>query len=107
MQPEERGVCVEGSLPKERKSREQTHLFSVSLDKCCINECTYNIVVTAPPGGAEWGGGRWGKVAVIGSDTRGCSRVVVLASCFGDGWAGPVGCPLLVRQRLGKVSEVD
>ena len=56
MQPEERGVCVEGSLPKERKSREQTHLFSVSLDKCCINECTYNIVVIAPPGGAELGG---------------------------------------------------
>lgn len=97
---------MEGSLPKERKSREQTHLFSVSLDKCCINECTYNIVVTAPAGGAEWGGGG-GEGAFIGSGTRGCSRVVVLAICFGDGWAGPVGCPLLVRQRLGKVSEVD
>ena len=54
---------MEGSLPKERKSREQTHLLSVSLDKCCINECTYNIVVTATPGGAELGGA--GKRALV------------------------------------------
>ena len=52
MQPEERDVCAEESLPKERKSRER--ISFLSLDKCCINECTYAIILIAPPGGAEW-----------------------------------------------------
>lgn len=69
MQPEERGVCAEESLPKERKSRERISFLSLLTNVVSMNVHTLLSLLHRRAGLSE---GR-GRYNWKGWGTRGCS----------------------------------